>query len=265
MKKIRFLALILCVCLLLTVCGCGNRTSGAYTQIATLAEGAYGIGFRTGDPAADYVEAAMKVLAAGGQIHEAAVHWFGSDPTYFPGDAGALDALEPAEQRIFIVGVDTDNFPMSYKSGDAYTGFDVELAQQVCQLLGWDLRFQEIEDESQAFVELSSGNVDCVWGGMMLSTEETKFRVVGPYMDCDIVVVVLAGNKLGSLRKLADKSVAMNDAPKYAGAAEANQLAGSVGQLQALGIGSDGLFDGLVKGTYDAIVVESAAARFYMR
>ena len=136
MKKIRFLALILCVCLLLTVCGCGNRTSGAYTQIATLAEGAYGIGFRTGDPAADYVEAAMKVLAAGGQIHEAAVHWFGSDPTYFPGDAGALDALEPAEQRIFIVGVDTDNFPMSYKSGDAYTGFDVELAQQVCQLLG---------------------------------------------------------------------------------------------------------------------------------
>ena len=57
----------------------------------------------------------------------------------------------------------------------------------------------------------------------------------------------------------------MNDAPKYAGAAEANQLGGSVGQLQALGIGSDGLFDGLVKGTYDAIVVDSAAALYYMR
>ncbi len=265
MKKMRFFALLLCLCLLMGLCACGNRTGGAYTKIATLAEGTYGIGFRNEDPAADYVEAAMKVLAAGGQIHESAVRWFGDDPTYFPGDPGALDGLAAPEARTFIMGVDIDNFPMSYKSGDQYAGFDVELAQQVCQLLGWELRFQEIGDEAQAYVELSSGNVDCVWGGMMLGAEETKFRVVGPYMDCDLVVVVLAGNHLGSLRKLADKSVAMNDAEKYKNASEASALPNTVGEVRSLSIGSDRLFDGLVKGTYDAILTDSAAALYYMR
>lgn len=261
----RFTALMLCLCLLVGLCACGNRTGGAYTKIATLTEGAYGIGFRSGDPAADYVDAALKVLAAGGQIHETAIRWFGDDPTYYPGDANAMDALEPAEARTFIVGVDVDNFPMSYKSGENYGGFDVELAQQVCQFLGWELRFQEIADESQAYVELSSGNVDCVWGGMMLSAAETKFRVLGPYMDCDLVVVVLAGNRLGSLRKLEGRSVAMNDAAKYAAAAAAPELANAGAQLHTVAMGNDRLFDALVRGTYDAILTDSAAALYYMR
>ena len=52
----RFFALLLCLCLLMGLCACGNRTGGAYTKIATLAEGTYGIGFRNEDPAADYVK-----------------------------------------------------------------------------------------------------------------------------------------------------------------------------------------------------------------
>lgn len=258
----RFLALFLALCLL---CGCSNRTGGAYTKIATLAEGTYGIGFRTGDPAADYVEAALKVMAANNQIHETAVRWFSSDPTYYPGDPSALDGLDPAEKRTFIVGLDPDNFPMSYKSGSDYAGFDVELAQQVCQMLGWELRFQEIADESQAYVELSSGNVDCVWGGMMLSAEETKFRVVGPYMDCDLVVIVLAGNHLSSMRKLSDKTLATGDATRYAVIVDASELRTKTADVQTLSIGADQLFDGLVKGNYDAILTDSAAAQYYMR
>lgn len=264
-KKMRFTALTLCLCLLLGLCACGNRTGGAYTRIGVLMESTYGIGFRNEDPAADYVEAALKVMAANGQIHESAVRWFSDDPTYFPGDANALDGLDPPEPRVFIMGVDPDNFPMSYRDGENYNGFDVELARQVCQMLGWELRFQNIGDESDAYVELSSGNVDCVWGGMMLSSEQSKYRVVGPYMDCDIVVVVLAGNHLGSLRKLSDRAVAMNDAKKYADAVAASELNGNVGELRQLATGNDKLFDGLVRGDYDAIVTDSAAAMYYMR
>ena len=51
----RFFALLLCLCLLMGLCACGNRTGGAYTKIATLAEGTYGIGFRNEDPAGHYV------------------------------------------------------------------------------------------------------------------------------------------------------------------------------------------------------------------
>ena len=120
MKKQRISALILSVCLLLGLCACGNRTGGAYTKIATLTEGRYAIGFRNDDPAAEYVEAALKVLNAGGQVHETEVRWFGDTVTSFESDAAALDALEAPTARTFILGVDPDNFPMSYKSGDRY-------------------------------------------------------------------------------------------------------------------------------------------------
>lgn len=265
MKKQRISALILSVCLLLGLCACGNRTGGAYTKIATLTEGRYAIGFRNDDPAADYVEAALKVLNAGGQVHETEVRWFGDTVTSFESDAAALDALDPPEARTFILGVDPDNFPMSYKSGEQYAGFDVELAEKVCGLLGWELRFQDIGSEADAYVELSSGNVDCVWGGMMLDPAETKFRVISPYMDADIVVIVLAGNHLGSLRKLEGKTVAMNEAQKYADALAGLELSTAAGSLERLPIGTDQLFDGLVKGTYDAIVTNNAAALYYMR
>ena len=62
MKFQRITALLLAGCLCLTLIGCGNRSGGAYTMIETLTEGQYAIGFRNGDPAAEYVQAALKVL-----------------------------------------------------------------------------------------------------------------------------------------------------------------------------------------------------------
>lgn len=265
MKKQRIAALILTICLLLGLCACGNRTGGAYTRIATLSQGSYGIGFRNDDPSADYVEAALKVLSANGQIREIDIRWFGDTVTSFEGDAEALDKLEAPAPRSFIMGLDVDNFPMSYKSGEQYAGFDVELAEKVCALLGWELRFQEIGDESDAYVELSSGNVDCVWGGMMLDPSETMFRVICPYMEADLAVIVLAGNHLGSLRKLSGKIIGLNDGKKYTDALASSELITSAGEIKTVSLGSDQLFDGLVKGTYDAIITDNAAARYYMR
>lgn len=265
MKKQRISALLLTVCLLLGLCACGNRTGGAYTLIATLSQGSYGIGFRNDDPAADYVEAALKVLNESGQIREIDIRWFGDAVTAFESDATALDKLDAPAPRQFIMGLDADNFPMSYKSGDRYAGFDVELAEKVCALLGWELRFHEIGDESDAYVELSSGNVDCIWGGMMLDPSESTFRVICPYMEADISVIVLAGSHLGSLRKLSDKTIGMNDGQKYADAVANSELTGSTAEIKTVSIGNDQLFDGLVKGTYDAIITDRAAARYYMR
>ena len=265
MKVHRMTALLLAVCLCLTLIGCGNRSGGAYTMIETLSEGQYAIGFRKEDPAADYVQAALKVLSAQGRIGELSVKWFGREAAGFEADANALSTLGEPQPRTFIMGMDPDNFPMSYIDSNMYMGFDVDVARAVCDLLGWELKFQEIGDESDAYVELSSGNVDCIWGGMILDPAETGYQVVCPYMDGGVVVVVLSGNHLGSLRKLSGKVIGMNDARKYADALAKTDLAARAGEIKVTEDGNEKIFDALYKGTYDAIITDAAAAMYYMR
>ena len=44
-------------------------------------------------------------------------------------------------KKTFVMGVDPEYPPFSYLGDDGkYTGFDVEIAQAACDLLGWDLQ-----------------------------------------------------------------------------------------------------------------------------
>ncbi len=259
----RLFALLLAVCMILTMGACG-KSGGAYTVVETLAEGEYAIGFRNNDPVGDYVVAALQVLSANGKVAELETKWFNDDVIHIDKDAGALEKLGNIPQRSFIMGLDADNFPMSYVSNGVYMGFDVELCRAVCDLLGWELKFAEVEDESKAYVHLISGNVDAVWGGMLLNPDETNYSVRCPYMEGGSVVVVLAGSGLGNLRKLSDKHIGMNEAPRYADALATTTL-GTTAQITAIPDGSEVLFDSLYNGTYDAIVTDHAAALYYMR
>ena len=124
-KRIAALLLALTLC----CCAACSKTVGSYRVVKTLSTEQFRIGFRDGDQAAVYVNAALKVLAADGTIHSLALKWFGTDNTTFDSDAGALDALGDIPQRTFIMGLNEERFPMSYADGDGYSGFDVELAQ----------------------------------------------------------------------------------------------------------------------------------------
>ena len=163
------------------------------------------------------------------------------------------------------MGLDPDNFPMSYVSNGVYMGFDVELCRAVCDLLGWQLKFAEVEDESKAFVHLSSGNADVIWGGMIFDPKETSYDVRCPYMDGGCVLMVLAGSGLGSERKLAGKTIGMNEAPRYAEALAATELKTTAAQIVVVEDGNDRIFDSLYKGIYDAIITDYATAKYYMR
>lgn len=68
---------------------------------------------------------------------------------------------------------------MSYLDGETYSGFDVELAREVCSRLGWEAKFISIKAEN-AYVELSSGNIDVAWGGLALAREDVNYEVTSP-------------------------------------------------------------------------------------
>lgn len=86
--------------------------------------------------------------------------------------------------------------PMNYKddSGE-FTGFDTEFATAVCQELGVEPNFVEINWDSKV-VELNSSAIDCIWNGMTI-TEELKqnIDISSPYVKNMQVVVIKDANK----------------------------------------------------------------------
>ena len=61
--------------------------------------------------------------------------------------------------------------PMNYTDADGnFTGFDTELAAAVCEKLGVEPDFVEINWDTK-IVELDAKSIDCIWNGMTLTDE----------------------------------------------------------------------------------------------
>lgn len=269
-KRIAALLLALALCFSFTAC---SKTVGSYRVVKTLGTEQFRIGFRDGDQAAVYVNAALKVLAADGTIHSLALKWFGTDNTTFDSDAGALDALGDIPQRTFIMGLNEERFPMSYADGDGYSGFDVELAQAVCARLGWTLQYQSIANRN-AYVELSSGNVDCAWGGMVLeqtdskdsknSKKKQKMTLTAPYLENRLLLIVRGDSKYRTGSSLKGTTVLLGTDETYMNALSGEEkLMKNFGAAQRVTGGSKACFEALAAGSCAAIVADSAALAYY--
>ena len=61
--------------------------------------------------------------------------------------------------------------PMNYTDADGnFTGFDTELATAVCEKLGVEPEFVEINWDTKV-VELDAKSIDCIWNGMTLTDD----------------------------------------------------------------------------------------------
>jgi len=80
-----------------------------------------------------------------------------------------------------VVGI-TMFAPMNYEEDNELVGFDTELTKAVCEKLGVEPEFIEINWDSKE-IELNSKNIDCIWNGMCI-TEERKenMSISDPYL-----------------------------------------------------------------------------------
>lgn len=85
-------------------------------------------------------------------------------------DAADSDLAYIQEKGKMTIGY-TVYAPMNYtdENGD-FVGFDTELATAVCEKLGVEPDFVEINWDTK-FVELDSKTIDCVWNGMTLTDD----------------------------------------------------------------------------------------------
>lgn len=188
------------------------------------------------------------------------------------GETAAASAGEngTAEGRAFTVGFDAEYPPYGYKdeSGE-YTGFDLELAQKVCDRNGWTLVKQPIDWDSKD-MELNSGTIDCIWNGFTMTGREDDYTFSVPYVDNSIVFVVMNDSDIKTKEDLAGKVVvtqADSSALTALTSEEDNDenlaLAASFADLQQVA-DYNTAFMNLESGAVDAIAVDIGVAQYQL-
>ena len=98
--------------------------------------------------------------------------------------------------------------PMNYTDADGnFTGFDTELATAVCEKLGVEPDFVEINWDTK-IVELDAKSIDCIWNGMTLTDEiQANAACTKPYAKNAQVVVMKSDADYSSTADLVGKTV----------------------------------------------------------
>ena len=98
--------------------------------------------------------------------------------------------------------------PMNYtdEAGN-FTGFDTELAIEVCKLLGVEPEFVEIVWATKE-TELAAKTIDCIWNGLTITDErKANMEITVPYVENAQVVVMKADAPYDGTVSLVGKTV----------------------------------------------------------
>lgn len=172
------------------------------------------------------------------------------------------------EKKTFTVGFDAAFPPYGYQddSGE-YVGFDLDLAQEVCNRRGWTLKKQPIDWDSKD-MELKSNTIDCIWNGFTMNGREDKYTWTDAYVDNSQVVLVSKESNIKKLSDLAGKIVVVqadssakealvgDDATK-----ENKDLAASFSKMQEVADYNSAVMN-LESGAVDAICMDIGVAKY---
>lgn len=110
----------------------------------------------------------------------------------------------------FVLGLDATFKPMGYTNeNDEIVGFDIDVAQEVCNRLGVELVKQPIDWDTKE-QDLDAGKIDCIWNGMSVNPSRAEvMNLSEPYMKNDMIFVVAGGSEIKSQADLEGKNVAV--------------------------------------------------------
>ena len=190
-----------------------------------------------------------------------------------PSDAASTlapsgDDKSAASTMKLIVGFDSAYPPYGYVGDDgSYTGFDLELAQEVGKRVGWEVQLEPIDWDAKDTL-MNSGAINCIWNGFTIEGRENDYTFSEPYMLNAQVVVVKKGSGISDLAGLAGKAViTQTDSAAYdvlAGedAAQAD-VAATFASLETIG-DYNTAFMQLESGAVDAVACDLSIAAYQL-
>ena len=169
------------------------------------------------------------------------------------------------EGGTLIVGFDQDFPPMGFLGDNGeYTGFDLELAQEVAKRLGLEYKAQPIAWDAKD-MELESGNIDCIWNGFTITGREDDYTWTEPYMANTQVFVVRNDSGIAGKDDLAGKVVECQaDSSAEAALKEDPDLTVTFAQLLTTADYNSAFMD-LQQGAVDAIAMDVIVAGYQIQ
>ena len=177
----------------------------------------------------------------------------------------AFTGCTKKQANTFTVGFDAEFPPYGYKDEKTgeYTGFDLELAEEVAKRNGWTLVKKPINWDSKD-MELNSGAIDCIWNGFTINGRENDYTWTEAYVDNTQVVMVKKGSPIKTLADLAGKVVAaQTDTPVLKALQEGGDKADIGKTFKKIVISSNyvSAMMELESGAVDAVAVDSGVAK----
>ncbi|WP_139651990.1 transporter substrate-binding domain-containing protein [Raoultibacter phocaeensis] len=179
------------------------------------------------------------------------------------GDAAGTEAFT------LTVGFDQGYPPYGFVGDDGnFTGIDLDMAKEVCDRNGWELKLEPIDWDAKDAL-LNSGSINCIWNGFTMEGREDDYLFSEPYMLNEQVVVAKADSGIASLDDLAGKTVitqvdsaaldVLNDDEN----ADMVALKESLKELQTIG-DYNNAFMQLESGMVDAVACDLSIAAYQM-
>lgn len=283
-KKLLLLLLVLCVSLVaFAACGSKDEATDATeetdsTEFVVLDENLgdeeYGIGFRNEDVALGMeVQKQIDAMNEDGTAATISEKWFGEDSLIKDGEYAEDTTIADGDNSLqkvldagtLIVGLDASFPPMGYyDENNEIVGFDIDLAKEVCSRMGVKAEFKPIEWDAKE-LELTSGNIDCIWNGMTITDERVENMFIAkPYLANAQIVIVGNNSGITTLADLTDKVVGLQKESSAKEALDANtEVASSVAEVKEFDNNLNAYLD-LQAGRIDAFVVDKVVGEYIL-
>ena len=181
-------------------------------------------------------------------------------------ETGAAETVGEEERTQLIVGFDAEFAPYGFvdEKGE-FAGFDLDLAQEVCNRRGWELVKQPI-DWAAKDMELSSGTIDCIWNGFTINGREDDYTWSIPYVNNKQVIVVTTDSGITDFAGLAGKTMGVQQDSSALSALEEEtnaELAASFAATEQYADYNTAFMD-LEAGAIDALAVDIGVASYQL-
>ena len=163
----------------------------------------------------------------------------------------------------FVMGLDDAFPPMGYRDeNNEIVGFDIDLAQAVCDKLGVELIPQSIDWNANE-MELNTKNIDCIWNGMSINPVRSESMCMSaPYLENEMVFVVRNNDGIETIADLAGKKLAVQAGSTAQDALEeATDVKDSLSEVAEYKTNLVALLDLETKGA-DVVLMDSVVARY---
>ncbi|SFP97118.1 polar amino acid transport system substrate-binding protein [Lachnospiraceae bacterium XBB1006] len=160
-----------------------------------------------------------------------------------------------------VLGLDNGFPPMGFLTREGrLEGFDIDVAQEVCNRMGIKLEKQPIDWKSKE-IALNNRIIDCIWNGMSITPERAENMTLSePYMKNELIFVVPGESTAKGITDLKGKKVGVQVGSTAKADLEKKNLDVKIvpyeDNLQ--------LLEGLRIRSVDAVLIDSVVAYYFV-